>query len=135
MQLWGKHEAHCLGGTSVTARPGVVPVCAAAASTLQGWYASGAARLAVAIDSDELGQVLVTHAGLTVGLWEELGEPGTPPQAAARLDALLDSPEEAFHPGRLMTGVHDRAVGVTWARAGAEIVNCLKGLCPCPGSL
>lgn len=88
-----------------------------------------------AIDSDELGQVLVTHAGLTVGLWEELGEPGTPPQAAARLDALLDSPEEAFRPGRLMTGVHDRAVGVTWARAGAEIVNCLKGLCPCPGSL
>jgi hypothetical protein len=123
VQLWGNHEAHYLGGPDVTVRPGVVPVGAAAASTLRGWYASGAARLAVAIDSDELGQVLVTHAGLTVGLWEELGEPGTPDVAAVRLNALLDSPEEAFRPGWLMTGVHGRAPGVTCARTGAELAG------------
>ena len=121
IQLWGNHEAHYVGGPRVTGRLDAADAGEQVAKVLRSWHASGAARLAVALDSQEMGPVLVTHAGLTVGLWEELGSPETPTEAAHRLNALLGDPARAFRPGWLMTGVHDRSAGVTCARTGAEL--------------
>lgn len=123
IQLWGNHDAHYVGGPDVTSRPGVRPVSDRTAATLRRWADAGAARLAVALDTSELGPVLVTHSGLTVGLWEELGSPDTAEDASARINGLLADPTTAFRPGWLMTGVHDRAAGVTCARTGAELAG------------
>src|SRR5690606_784480 len=92
-------------------------------STYRRWYNEGRASLAVAIDTVELGAVLVTHGGLTVGLWEEIGCPGSAAEAATLLNGLLQDPGRAFRPGWLMTGVYDRAAGVTCPRTGAELAG------------
>jgi hypothetical protein len=123
LQLWGNHDAHYIGGPDVSARPGVSPVGPASTATFRRWADTGAARLAVALDTVELGPALVTHGGLTRGLWQELGSPADAGEAAMRINALLTDPERAFRPGWLMTGVHDRAAGVTCPRTGAELAG------------
>ncbi len=123
IQLWGNHDAHYIGGPDVSARPGVRPVSAASVATFRRWADTGAARLAVALDTVELGPVLVTHGGLTLGLWQQLGSPADAGEAAASINALLADPAVAFRPGWLMTGVHDRAAGVTCPRTGAELAG------------
>jgi hypothetical protein len=90
---------------------------------LERWYDTRSVRLAVALDTSELGEVLVTHGGLTVGLWRQLGSPATAGETAARLNALLDDPPVAFKPGWLMTGVYDQASGVTCPRVGPELAD------------
>lgn len=123
IQLWGNHDAAYVGGPDVTSRPAVTAISAAAQNTIRSWYDQGLARLAVAIYTKELGAVLVTHGGLTLGLWEEIGSPDNVDAAAGRLNALLVNPLVAFRPGWLMTGVYDRAAGVTCPRTGAELAG------------
>jgi hypothetical protein len=123
VQLWGNHDAHYVGGPDVSARPGVIKVCPNTAEVLRRWYAEGNAALALALHTEEMGPVLVTHGGLTVGLWERLGSPTSAAVAAAALNELLVDPAAAFRPGWLMTGVYDRAAGVTCPRTGAELVG------------
>lgn len=121
VQLWGNHDAAYVGGPDVSGRPGVTAIDDGSAATLRRWYAAGTARLAVAIDTVERGPVLVTHGGLTAGLWRRLGRPATAVAAAEAVNGLLSDPQLAFRPGRLMTGVVDLAAGVTCPRTGAEL--------------
>ncbi len=121
VQLWGNHDCHHAGGPDVSSRASCRPIPAAAASTLRRWWESRAARLAFAANTAEHGPVLITHAGLTAGLWRELGSVACPFQAAARINALLDDPVRAFRPGELMTGVTDFSAGVTGALTGSEL--------------
>lgn len=66
--------------------------------------------------------MLLTHAGLTVGLWEDLGEPRSAAQAAAALNAVQQrDPSRVFAAGWLRTGQVDRGASPTWARCGSEL--------------
>lgn len=120
-QLWGNHDAHYIGGPDVSDRRVFRQLAPTPAAVLRRWHATGSAQLAAAIRTDELGDVLVTHGGLTQGLWRELGSPEDAAEAARRINALLDDPGRAFRPGWLMTGEHDMAAGVLGPRTGAEL--------------
>lgn len=119
LQLVGDQEAQLLGGPRLAGRLHGEE----AAGELRRWWAEGAARLAVALDTVEYGPVLVTHAGLTRQKWEALGRPDDPAAAAAALDAeLRDAPAVALAGGEAV-GVKPRlAVGVTWA-SPAELLG------------
>lgn len=120
VQLVGNHEAHYLGGPSVAGRPGVIPVARETRATLRSWWRDGLMKVAHPIvESVELGPVLVTHGGLTVGCWRELGSPGSPEEAAALLNGAGE--ELVFRPGALMTGRVDESAGPLCPRAGAEL--------------
>jgi hypothetical protein len=123
VQLLGNHDAHYLGGPDVSTRSPFRQLVDEGIEILCRWQASGAARLAVAISTRELGDVLVTHGGLTAGLWRELGMPATATAAASALNELLTDPARAFRPGKLMTGELNMAAGVTGPRTGAELAQ------------
>lgn len=120
-QLVGNHDAHYLGGPDVSGRAVYRPVSDETHRTLQRWWQEGAARLALAFATRELGPLLVSHGGLCAGLWHELGAPADPEQAAAQIEALRSEPAVAFRPGWLMTGTVDHAAGVTGPRSGSEL--------------
>ena len=97
---------------------------AASANALRRWTEGGFARLAVALSTARRGPVLVTHAGLTAGYWEEeLGAPDDPAVAAEALNRLLvDDPRRAFRPGAMLGGAGWAGPpGPAWAMAGAEV--------------
>lgn len=121
LQLLGNHEAHYLGGPDVAGRPGVVLVDDATQTTLHRWWRDGWVNLAADIAGPDGREVLVTHGGLTCGLWHELGSPTSAASTAERVNALREDPLLAFRPGWLMTGHHDHAAGVTNPRTGAEL--------------
>lgn len=71
------------------------------------------------------GDLLVTHAGLTVGFWEEvLGRPSSAVEAAAALDAMARSGSDAlFRTGSMLSGGPPQLdAGPLWARAATELV-------------
>lgn len=122
IQLVGNHEAHYLGGPHLYGRSGVEDVSVDTQEMITNWWDTGSMRLATAVEvpGDDRG-VLVTHGGLTAGLWRELGRPDTAMAAAHRINHLWADTEKAFRPGALMTGVVDYAAGVTCSRTGAEL--------------
>ncbi|MEO3820349.1 metallophosphoesterase [Plantactinospora sp. B24E8] len=113
IQLAGNHEAQYLpGGTGFwperIAEPDV--------DLLRSWWAAGWLRVAVAIRCADGEDLLVTHAGLTVGCWRELAEPATAAAAARRLN---QRPTPLIFRGG--ESVVDRAAGPFWAEAGWEL--------------
>lgn len=122
VQLVGNHEAHYLGGPHLYGRSGVEDVPVGTQEILRNWWDTGCMRLASAVVTpDDPRGVLLTHGGLTAGLWRELGRPDTAVEAAHRINQLWADTEKAFRPGALMTGVVDYAAGVTCSRTGAEL--------------
>lgn len=119
VQLLGNHEGHYLGGPPAGG-PGRVEVNDQARATLKSWWASRKAQMAVAVSTPE-GDTLVTHAGLTHGLWAELGRPGTATEAAAAINELMADPRAAFKDGWLLSADIDHAAGPAWAIAGGEL--------------
>lgn len=120
VQLVGNHEGIYLPDAPVFAwNRRVSPD---SARLLQQWWASGKIRVATGLDTDA-GPVLVTHAGLTAGLWSRLGEPWDVRDAANLLNTLSsERPQWLFQTGRMM----DRAAanpyaGPLWAEAGGEL--------------
>ncbi|MFY1690575.1 metallophosphoesterase [Plantactinospora sp. WMMB782] len=112
IQLAGNHEAQYLpGGTPFWPDP----IADGDADLLRSWWAAGRLRVAVAIRTADGEDLLVSHAGLTVGAWRRLGEPSTAALAARLLD---DRPPLIFRGGEF--GV-DRAAGPFWAEAGWEL--------------
>ncbi len=107
-------------------------------NTLRAWWADGLAHAATAITPDwtqvalprrmrsmrPQGDILVTHAGLTHGAWEELGGPATAAAAAAAINADARGPATVtLREGRMTTGTTDLAAGPLWAQAGAELLT------------
>lgn len=120
VQLLGNHEGHYLGGPDVSGRAGVADVGDATAAVLRRWWADGQGRLAVSVERPDGTGVLLTHGGLTAGLWRDLGAPATAWEAAGAI-AAQRNPGVAFRPGWLMTGSVDFRAGVTNPRTGAEL--------------
>lgn len=80
------------------------------AALLQTWWLKDWLRVAAAVRTAEGEEFLVTHAGLTVTAWRELGGPVTATTAA---DLLNTRPEELLW--------HDR--GPLWAEAGTDLYH------------
>jgi hypothetical protein len=120
VQLVGNHDLAHIGGPL----PADCANCVLAdetVDTLRAWWRLGLAYLAAAVRTPE-GEVLVCHAGLSVGCWELLGAPATAGAAAVALNATVgrsDSP--AFIAGRLLTGETDPGAGPCWAEVSYEV--------------
>ena len=89
---------------------------------LRKWADQGQIRLAVAIESIELGPVLVTHAGMTMSKWRSLGQPMTAAEAAELLnDEFERDRTTALAAGRELEFGDEP--GVVWADACTELLS------------
>jgi hypothetical protein len=104
IQLIGNHESQYLGATPFWPQQ-VAPDDAALLST---WWMKEWLRVAAAVRTADGEEFLITHAGLTVDAWRELGEPVT---ASTTADLLNTRPEQLLW--------HDR--GPLWAEAGPHV--------------
>jgi hypothetical protein len=92
-------------------------------SDLRRWIEDDQVRLAVALDTAELGSVLVTHSGLTRQKWEVMGAPAAIADTCAALNAeLARDPAAAFRPGEMLAAPIEGPVGVVWA-SPAELLS------------
>jgi hypothetical protein len=82
VQLVGNHESPYLGGEPFWPEP----LAAADAEVLRLWWLTERLRVAAAVRAADGEEFLVTHAGLTVAAWRELGEPVTASTAAQLLN-------------------------------------------------
>lgn len=112
IQLAGNHEAQYLPGGAVFWRD---PLDPADVGRLRMWWANGSLRVAAAVRTADGDELLLTHAGLTVPCWQQLGEPMS---AAVAADLLNDRPELIWQTGD--HGRDDRA-GPLWAESGAAL--------------
>jgi hypothetical protein len=117
VQLIGNHEAPYLGAEPFWP----VPLGQADAALLRMWWLKEWLRVAAAVRTAEGEELLVTHAGLTVAAWEELGGPVTAGTAA---DLLNTRPE----------GLLFSYGGPLWAEAGQVYGSWLQDRRPAPFS-
>jgi hypothetical protein len=104
LQLIGNHESQYLGGETFWPQR----LADDDADLLGAWWRKEWLRVAAAVRTAEGEEFLVTHAGLTVSAWQELGAPVTAMTAA---DLLNTRPEELLW--------HDR--GPLWAEASSDV--------------
>ncbi len=117
-QIWGNHELAVLGGDrmqewSTRKYPTVE-------SVLRRWWVNRSALLALAVDN-----YLITHAGMTVGAFEQISDgAGLDPSAIALAlnRPLNDSPPGSPGTGgRLVYGTTWTSVGCAWAEVCLEL--------------
>lgn len=123
VQILGNHEARYLGG------PGFLPFNAnldeAAVKRLQSWYENGQLRIAAAIARPDVPEgILVSHAGLTSGMWHDIGAPTSAVDAANALNKLAHTdPDATFRSGHALSGYpRSTSTGPVWADSGQEVV-------------
>ncbi|WP_285640878.1 metallophosphoesterase [Lentzea sp. NBRC 102530] len=111
VQLIGNHEAQYLQGQEVFWPD---PLPREGVARLREWWADGRMRVAAAVTSGGE-EFLVTHAGMTLAVWQELGEPESAVKAA---ELLNERPEVIWR-----MGVHGRdpETGPLWAESGAAL--------------
>ncbi len=113
VQLVGNHEGQYLpGGTRFW--PGAI--AQEDARMLVSWWDRRMMNVAAAVRTAEGDDLLVTHAGLTLSCWQELGEPLTA-GSAARL--LNDRPAPMIWSGGVVAV--GGSAGPLWAEAGWEL--------------
>ena len=114
VQLLGNHEGQHL-------RPGEVfwpePLAEADAELLRSWWARRQLEVAAAVRISDGDEFLLTHAGLTVTAWQDLGEPATAAEAADRLNRR---PDQLLWRGGV-SDVDDRNPGPLWAEASWDL--------------
>lgn len=115
IQLVGNHEAQYLPGGIDFWQPRIDHVIA---DKVREWWATGFLRPAVAIDDDGLGPVLVSHGGLTLRSWQELGEPDHI-AAAAALSAPANHARHVLAAGQM--AARDADPGVAWTEPHREL--------------
>lgn len=113
IQLLGNHESQYLpGGDHFFPER----LSKADARLLRDWWDDGRLRVAAAVRTADDDDYLLSHAGLTVACWQELGEPATAAAAARLLD---ERPEPLLWRG-FYTGADGKS-GPLWAEAGSEL--------------
>ncbi|MGH3441117.1 MAG: DUF433 domain-containing protein [Nitriliruptorales bacterium] len=125
VQLAGNHELHHLGGHQFQ---GTRNLPDDAVATMRAWLDEGWMRVAVALGVGD-SAVLVSHAGLTRGLWTELGAPREAGDAVAALESLRLEPagwEVINRPGRMLNlgrfPIVEPTAGPVWAEASIELL-------------
>lgn len=137
IQLVGNHEAYHLGENrfywpaELTNNDIII---------LQDWYATGFLKLAAAFtitgvpvrrkggdrETIAAGDLLITHAGLTRGFYEQLGHPKTAAETAALLNEAshdVNAQRGAFAPGVMLGMGVRRNAGITWAVQDDELTG------------
>jgi hypothetical protein len=125
VQLAGNHELHHLGGHQFQ---GACELPDDAVTTLRSWLDDGWMRVAVSLPAGA-SKILVSHAGLTRGLWTELGAPREADEAAAALEVLRHE-GAGWHvvnrPGRMLNlgrfPITEPTAGPIWAEASVELL-------------
>jgi hypothetical protein len=115
IQLVGNHESQYLPGGTRFWPEELSPIDA---RLLRSWWEDGLMTVAAALRTADGDELLVTHAGLTVECWQELGEPMTAASAVWLLNELHEKPDLLF---RGNNGAVDRGAGPLWAEAGWEL--------------
>jgi hypothetical protein len=120
VQLVGNHEALYLPDG-----PGFAwheHLSDAGVDLLNGWWGAGDMRVAAAVATAEHGDLLVTHAGLTSGLWRGVGAPRDVREAVRVLNALPQAdPVQMWATGRMLGEKTNMAAGPCWAEASGEV--------------
>ncbi len=89
---------------------------------LAGWWDSGRIRAAAAVRVAGHPSMLVTHAGLTHGLWYELRSPSTPEDAVRKLGDIARTDRARFlRSGHDHGAPRSMAAGPVWAAASDEL--------------
>lgn len=112
IQLVGNHEAQYLPGGSPFWPE---PLAEAEVARLRHWWTNGNLRVAEAVRTADGDELLVTHAGLTLAAWQQLGEPMS---AAMTAELLNERPELIWHAG---DHARDDRAGPLWAESGAAL--------------
>lgn len=112
VQLVGNHEAQYLPGGTVFWTD---PLASAGIDVLTSWWETGTMNVAAAVATAGGDEYLITHAGLTVGCWQDIGEPMTASSAAWQLN---ERPAGIWRGGEMAV---DRMAGPMWAEAGWEL--------------
>jgi hypothetical protein len=116
IQLIGNHESQYLGGAPFWPQR----LADADAQLLATWWWTDRLRVAAAVRTAHGEEFLITHAGLTVDAWREVGGPVTAGTAA---DLLNTRPEDLLW--------HQR--GPLWAEAGPQVYQSwLRSVEPMP---
>jgi len=115
IQLLGNHEGNRVGGEPFWDEE----LDSAACQTLDSWWHDERASLAVAIDSVEMGEVVVTHGGVVRALWELLRRPDAPSLATTINGWVGARADLAFAPGQQLGS--GAVPGPVWPDAGAEL--------------
>ncbi|CCH78422.1 Metallophosphoesterase [Nostocoides japonicum T1-X7] len=120
VQLVGNHEAQYLR-EPVFDWPD--EVADATAETIRRWWGDGLMRVGVALPTPD-GDFLVTHAGLTAGMWRAvLDTPIDARRAARRLNGLVGRRDAAvFRAGAMLGRRASGSAGPLWAEAASELV-------------
>lgn len=128
VQLAGNHESAALGGPCRSTW--VLDECVDddIVSTLKSWWATGDMVLAhplvqvtSADASDTVGDVLVTHAGLTAARWDSLGSPRSVIDAARLVNRDVGAPmAQVSRAGSLISGEVGEMADTMWAEVNRE---------------
>lgn len=121
VQLLGNHDMALIGGPRRQSWPEPSTEDTAVATALCRWWSERQVRLAVGLRTRELGQVLITHAGLTRGRWLSLGGPTEPDTAADSINTDVGRPIDEVIRGGILTGVATETADVTWAEVITEL--------------
>ncbi len=125
VQLWGNHDLAVLGGPCKPSWLAAPQVTSATRERLRRWWEHRHALLAIGLRSRELGDVLVSHAGLTRGRWQAIAGPRTPAAAADLLNRDVGQPVARVIHGGSLTGTDPGAdaagADVTWAEVVEEL--------------
>lgn len=111
VQLTGNHESQYLPGATPFWPEPLPP---AGVEQLREWWANGRMQVAAAITTNGE-EFLLTHAGLTVAAWQQLGSPVSAAQAA---DLLNGRPDLIWQMG---AHARDEQAGPLWAESGAAL--------------
>lgn len=114
VQLVGNHEDQYLpGGEAFWPEP----IGESDVDRLRAWWDDRRLGVAAAVGTADGEEYLLTHAGLTVSAWRELGRPDTAAEAAGRLN---ERPQALLWRGRLSDMDSDSA-GPLWADASYDL--------------
>jgi hypothetical protein len=99
--------------------------------TIESWWDAGKLKLAAAVNTTGVqvrqkggihvtrgaGGLLITHSGLTPGVWATLGSPSTANEAAEAINSRMgDQLDQVWNIGEMLTGSGpSKVAGVTWA--------------------
>jgi hypothetical protein len=120
VQLFGNHELAEMDNTSQVSLDGSTILKESSRELIRSWWADRLASLAYPlVTKDET--VLVSHAGLTLGCWKDIGAPENAIVASKSLNQTVGSTNSpAFNAGKLKHGEVNTSSGPCWAEVNFE---------------
>lgn len=121
IQLWGNHEGHHIGGPQFGEPQTMEPyeLDARTENVLKQWSYQQKAQVAVALKTDQYGDLLCVHGGLTWFFWQQYVRAETARSVALSLNEM--GIDLQFKPG-IMLGERGMA-GPVWAEAAGEVYH------------